>query len=113
METKVWGCFLSVWIGSIFLEVCVTSIDRLMHYSLTIISVITRIQPYGYTAQGTVFKFDWLYIVHVCTALLMIYDSADMVEPVIRVVFVGVYYNNIWESRSLPFVSPFHHGLYA
>ncbi len=49
-------------------------LTKLVDYSLTILSVITRIQPYGYTAQGTVFKFDWLYIVHVCTALLMTYE---------------------------------------
>ena len=67
-------------------------------------STVTSCQSHGGPSENIIFWFHWLYLVLVSIYSRLGLEFAPISRPSLRVVFVAVYYKNIWHSKNFPFV---------
>ena len=80
-----------------------TSASKLICVTHT--SAMTSLQSHDDSSESIVFFSHRMYIVHVGIYARLEFDFVPISRPVFsRVVFTAVFYMNIWNSKSFPFV---------
>ena len=118
METRVWGSFLSALTGK---WVWIRTLTQLAPLTRLITVYFWWCESYDYPTQSTGMIFlvfcgsKASYIILNSSRVSWVTFFACRISPLwfrifhwttFRVVFVVVYYNNIWKAQNFPFVSP-------